>query len=357
MLYLFNRLSILPIDSSYDSFTNGTADTFIMTSTKIRLSLCNRLSSIAVASFLALFGGWVQAHEWTDNTGSYKVTGTLIALDDKEVVIKLDKPTKGRELLAFPIDKLSEADLKYIESEEVTKQIKGDGDKHSWKLRNGMTVLGKVVDFAKKDVTIQRRRGKVYVNDRPMENLPEIYRKLVPHVVEHFEGIKFKDDREFTTWLARLKGESKTFKCEGVMFELANGDEYALPFFVFVDEDLKSLQPSWDKWIAAHGQAEETQEQQRQHALYLQSQASAYQQQQQQNEMMQIARLQLQLSAVQTGIVDIWEVYLFPPDGVAAYPMSVVVTASNSDVAARIAMQNNPGFIAGSARKVSSRRF
>ena len=142
------------------------------------------------------------------------------------------------------------------------------------------------------------------------------------------------------------------------MFELANGDEYALPFFVFVDEDLKSLQPSWDKWLAAHGQAEETQEQQRQHALYLQSQASAYQQQQQQhNEMMQIARLQLQLSAVQTGIVDIWEVYLFPPDGVAAYPMSVVVTAANSDVASRIAMQNNPGYFAGSARKVSSRRF
>ena len=141
------------------------------------------------------------------------------------------------------------------------------------------------------------------------------------------------------------------------MFELANGDEYALPFFVFVDEDLKTLQPSWDKWIAAHGQEDETQEQQRQHALYLQSQASAYQQQQQQNEMMQIARLQLQLSAVQAGIVNVWEVYLFPPDGVAAYPMSVVVTAANSDAASLIAMQNNPGYFVGSIRRVSSRRF
>lgn len=328
-----------------------------MTSTKIRLSLWKRLNSLSATSLLVLFGGWVQAHEWTDNTGSYKVTGTLIALDDKEVVIKLDKPTKGRELLAFPIDKLSEADLKYIQSEEVTKQIKGDGDKQSWKLRNGLTVLGKVVDFAKKDVTIQRRRGKVYVNDRPLENQPEIYRKLLPHIVEYFEGKKFVDDRQFTTWLASLKGESKTFKCEGVKFELANGDEYALPFFIFADEDLKTLQPSWDKWVAAQGPQEDTQEQQRQHALYLQSQASAYQQQQQQFEMMQIARLQLQLSAVQSGIVDIWEVYLYPPVGVAAYPMSVVVTAANSDLASGIAMQNNPGYIAGSVRKVSSRRF
>jgi len=314
---------------------------------------CPSRVAALLAGFFS-FCGFVDAHEWSDTTGSYKVSGTLIAMDDKEVVIKLEKSVKGQELLAFPIDKLSEADRKYIASEEITKQLQGEGEKHSWTLRNGLTVLGKVVNLGKRDVAIQRRRGKVYVNDRPMDNLPEIYRRMIPRIVEHFENKKFANDREFLDWVLTLKGAPKTFKCEGALLELNNGDEYAIPFFFFSEEDLKTLQPSWDKWQAAEGAEEEKQEQQRQNSLYLQSQAAAYQQQH--NEMMQIARLQLQLSAVNVGVVDIWEVFLYPPVGVMAYPMTVVVTATNSDFAARIAMQNNPGFTVGPIRKVS-RRF
>ena len=279
--------------------------------------------------------------------------GTLIAFDDKEIVIKLEKAEKGRELLAFPIDKLSDSDRKYIESDEVAEKLKGDGEKHSWNLRNGLVVLGKVVDFAKKDVTIQRRRAKAYVNDRPIENLPEIYRKMVPRLVEHFENKKFSDDRVFLSWITQLGGASKTYHCEGVLLELTNGEEYAVPFFFFTEEDLKTLQPSWDKWLKSQGQEEEKQELHRQETLYLQSQAAAYQQQQ--DQMMQISRLQLQLSAVNVGVIDMWEVYLYPPNGVAAYPMSVVVTATNSDIASRIAIQNNPGYVVGPVRKISGR--
>jgi len=281
------------------------------------------------------------------------VYGTLIAFDDKEIVIKLEKAEKGRELLAFPIDKLSDSDRKYIESDEVAEKLKGDGEKHSWNLRNGLVVLGKVVDFAKKDVTIQRRRAKAYVNDRPIENLPEIYRKMVPRLVEHFENKKFSDDRVFLSWITQLGGASKTYHCEGVLLELTNGEEYAVPFFFFTEEDLKTLQPSWDKWLKSQGQEEEKQELHRQETLYLQSQAAAYQQQQ--DQMMQISRLQLQLSAVNVGVIDMWEVYLYPPNGVAAYPMSVVVTATNSDIASRIAIQNNPGYVVGPVRKISGR--
>lgn len=307
----------------------------------------------AITALCSAFCNSSMGHEWTDSTGNYKVTGTLIALDEKEIVIKLDKAIKGQELLAFPIDKLSEADRKYIDSEEVQKQISGDGEKHSWTMRNGINVLGKVVDFARKDVTIQRRRGKVYVNERPMENLPEIYRRMIPRVVEHFEEKKFKDDHEFMAWVVQLKATAKTYKCEGVLLELPNGDEYAFPFFMLSESDLKTLKPSWDQWAAAQGAEQEKQEQQRQNALYLQSQAAAYQQQQ--NEQMQIARLQLQLSAVNAGVVDMWEVYLYPPAGVYAYPMTVVVTATNSSIASQIAMQNNPGYLVGPIRKVSGR--
>lgn len=297
-------------------------------------------------------------HEWTDSTGSISVSGTLIAMDEKEIVIKLDKKEKGKELLAIPIQSLSQADQKYLASEEVTKQLQSDGEKHSWTLRNGLTILAKVVDYGRKDVTIQRRRGKIYVNDRPFDTLPEIYRRMIPRIVENYENKKLEDERAFIDWVMHLKGAPKTFHCEGVLLELPNGEEYAVPFFAFSEKDLKALQPGWEKWQASHGGTEaERAEQQRQTSLYLQSQASAYQQQMQQAEMMQIARLQLQLTAVSAGVIDMWEVYLYPAPGVMAYPMSVVVYATNSDIASRMAMANNPGYVVGPVRKIAGRRF
>ncbi len=312
--------------------------------------------SIGFGIALVLLGTWNQTaigHEWSDSTGNYKVAGTLIAMDAMEIVIKLDKGTKGHELLAIPIENLSESDRKYVESIEAANKIKVEGDKQTWTFKNGLTVLGKIVDFAQRDVTIQRRRGKVYVNDHQFENLPEVYRRLVPKIVEHFEQKSFKDEREFMAWVTQLRAEPRTYKCEGVMLELASGDEYAIPFFVFSDKDAKLLKPAWDKWIAARDDERSQVESQRQHALYLQSQAAAYQQQQ--SEMMQIARLQLQLTAVAAGVVDVWEVYLYPPPDSYAYPMSVVVYANNSLAASDIAMQNNPGYTVGPIRKIAGR--
>jgi hypothetical protein len=106
------------------------------------------------------------AREWTDKTGNVKVNGTLIAADQKDIVVKLDQAVKGRELLAIAIAELSEADQKFLLLEESEGQLKTATEKHSWGLKNGMNVFGKVVGFNRKDVTLQRRRGKLYVNDR-----------------------------------------------------------------------------------------------------------------------------------------------------------------------------------------------
>jgi hypothetical protein len=312
-----------------------------------------------VTSLVLLCCAWSQvasAHEWTDSTGQFKVVGDLIAMDEKEIVIKLEKSEKGKELLAFPIDKLSEEDKKFLASEELASRLQSDGEKHSWTLRNGLTILGKVVAYGRRDVTVQRRRGKVYVNDRPMETLPEIYRRMIPRIVENFENKKFEDERAFLDWVLQLRGAPKTFRCEGVLIELVNGEEYAMPFFAFSEKDLKALQPGWEKWLASQGNESEMSEQHRQSSLYLQSQAAAYQMQQQ-AEMMQIARLQLQLTAVNTGAIDMWEVYLYPGPGVMAYPTSVVVYAANSDIASRMAIANNPGYVVGPVRKIAGRRF
>lgn len=312
--------------------------------------------SIAAAIMVVGFCSKDFAHDWSDLTGTYNVSGDLIAMDHKEIVIKLKKAVKGHELLVFPIENLSEADRKYLEEESTAKELAESDLKHTWTMRNGLKVFGKIVDFARKDVTVQRKRGKVYVNDRPMENLPEIYRRMVPKIVEHFEKIEFEDDKAFTNWVTKLKATPVTFHCEGVFLELANGDEYAFPFFVFSDSDQRLLKPLWDQWVSEQNAETDRQEQQRRSSLYLQSQASAYQQQQQQQaEAMQIARLQLQLSAVTAGVTSVWEVYLYPPNGTYLYPMTVVVNARNSDDASQIAMRNNPGYTVGPIRKVAGR--
>jgi hypothetical protein len=138
--------------------------------------------------------------------------------------------------------------------------------------------------------------------------------------------------------------------------ELPNGEEYGIPFFFFKDTELKVLEPQWDEWLAANQAAKQDEETKRQQSLYLQSQAAAYQQSVEQNqayqqEMMQIARMQLQMQAVAAGVFSMWEVYLYPPPGAAAYPISVVVNARNSFDAANIASANNPGYIVGPIRK------
>ncbi|MEI8212660.1 MAG: hypothetical protein WCI02_10965 [Planctomycetota bacterium] len=303
-------------------------------------------------------GSLTFAREWKDQSGTVTVKGTLIAADAKEIVVKLDESVEGRELLAIPIETLSDDDQKFLQSEENESALKTASEKHTWSLRNGMKVFGRVVDFARKDVTLQRRRGKLYVNDRPFENLPEIYQRMIPKIVEVFENRTFANDSQFNDWVLAQRGNARTFTCEGVMIEFPNGDEYGIPFFFFEQWDLNLLRSYWEQWLAAHQSSSSTaSEEERQHSLFLQSQAATAQEYQlaHQREMAQIARMQLKLSAVAAGVTSMWEVYLFPPFDVPFLsPLSVVVTARNSDDAARIALMNNPpGYRVGPIRRFS----
>jgi hypothetical protein len=311
--------------------------------------------SLTATTLLCL--GWVNAsgREFTDKTGQLKFEGTLIALDDKEIVLKLDGAIKGRELLAIRIEDLSEEDKKWVAAEERQREMAFANGKQSWKFRNGMEVFGRVVDFARRDVTLQRRRGKLYVNDRPFDTLPEIYRKMVPKIVAQFENRTFDNDAQFQSWVIAQGAQARTFKCEGVLFELPNGEEYGIPFFFFQPEELKDLEPYWKQWIAAElaKDQEKADEERRQHSLYMQSDANATQQYQQQ--MLELSRLQLQMNAVAAGVTSMWEVYLYPGPGVMAYPISVVVTARNSDEATQMAVAQNPGFVPGPVRKMAGR--
>jgi len=294
------------------------------------------------------------ARDWSVRSGTYKLQGTLVAFDDEQVVIKLDDAKKlhGNELVAILRTDLSEADAQFLASNEAGTTGEEDRSAQSaqtWTMKSGVTVVGRVVDFARRDVTIQRRRGKVYVNDKAYANLPEIYQRILLRVVAHFENQKVESVQDLNQWVRTLKGQSKTYTCEGVILELNNGDEYGVPFFLFSDRDLAVLQPNWQQWVAS-ADAEAQQE----HALYLQSQAEVYQQEANDRAAVQnrVAIAQLQLLAAATTVLDLWEVYLQPGPGAMGYPIAVVVPAVNSQAAAVAASSQNPGYIVGPIRKV-----
>jgi hypothetical protein len=297
----------------------------------------------------------VFSKEWTDKSGTYQFEATLVAFDDKMVVLKLaEKDRKnGHELISIARTDLCAEDLEYLTSKEATDLISQLDKSQNWTMRDGTKIVGRIVDFVRKDITVQRRRSKIYVNERLFSNLPEIYRKIFPKVVEEYEKIKLSEEKDLEKWVMTLKGAPKTFHCEGVIMEFENGDEYAVPFFLFAERDLQAIRPSWEQWSATKADAEEK----REHSLYLQSQAVQYQQnvQNQLAAQQQMAVAQLQMLAVSTGATDLWEVYMYPGQGVMGYPINVVVTARDSSQASNQAIARNPGYVVGPVKKLSRR--
>lgn len=294
--------------------------------------------------------------EWTDKSGTYQFGATLLAFDNDTVVLKsTDKERmNGHELISIPRKDLAEADQEYLNSKEAIDANSQLDKRQSWTMRDGSTVVGKIVDFVRKDVTVQRRRDKIYVNDRLFSNLPAVYQKIFPKVVEEFEKVSVPTEKDLEKWVLTLRGKPKTFHCEGVILEFENGDEYAIPFFLFAERDLKAIRPSWEQWSSA--KADE--DQKREHSLYLQSQASNFQQnvQNQLAAQQQLAVAQLQMLAVNSGAVDLWEVYMYPGEGVYGYPINVVVTARDSSQASAQAVARNPNYVVGPIKKLSRRR-
>ncbi len=296
-----------------------------------------------------------ESREWVDSTGMYSVKGTIIAYDASSIILKVDGKVnaKSPDLVSMPIDKLSEQDRAYLNSKEATLAMNEADKPQRWTMKNGMTIIGKVVGYGRKDVTIQRRRGKVYVNDRLITTLPEIYQRFIPKIIEHFDKVELPDDKAFDAWMIKQKSSPRTFRCDGVVIELENGEEYSVPFFFFTETDNKMLQPGWEQWLAY----QEDHERQEKESLYLQSQAIAYQQQQEQERQFnqRIAMMHLELAAVNAGVTSMWEVYLEPPFGVRGYPQNVVITARDSDQATYLALQKFPGYVVGAVSKIAGR--
>ena len=283
------------------------------------------------------------SREWTDSTGKYSVEADLIAFNEETAVLK----KQNHELVAVPIEKLSKQDEEYLKSKDAAEVAGRLADQpQTWTMRSGLKVVGKVVAYGARTSPLSGGGARFYVNDRLFDNLPEVYRRMLPKIVAHFENINIDDKKGLDSWVRKQKGEPRTFTCEGVMLELAGGDEYAVPFFFFSDDDLKVLQPGWTRWTAA----DKDKARKEQETFLLQAEAQAYQRDRMANQ--QIALMQLQTQTYSAGLFDLWEVRLLPKPGVPSPPLSVVVPAKDSRTAMQEALGRNPGFVAGGAVKV-----
>ena len=301
---------------------------------------------ILVVPFLVtLLATSAVARVWTDSTGAYAIEADLVAFDDDQVILQRNADS---ELGSVPLDRLSEADREYLATSEAEAQnAKFSEAPQTWNMKSGLKVQGRVVDYVQREVTFQRRRGKIYVNDRVLENLPKIYQRIAPQIVGHYEQNKVSDAQSLKSWLVHRKGAPQSYQVEGVVLELPSGDEYAVPFFLFSDEDLGVLKPGWDDWLAVHGEYARQQDE----SFELQSLAAAYKQDSESRR--RIAEVQLGLQAVETGLTSLWEVTLYPDQNMSGQPLWVVVAGRDSRTAQQNAMVQNPGYVLGPVRRVS----
>ncbi|TWU43384.1 hypothetical protein Q31b_24230 [Novipirellula aureliae] len=291
-----------------------------------------------------LLGSFVEARTWTSATGGFAMDGDAVAFNETTVILK--KP--NGDLIAVELADLSTEDQDYVKSKEFGETLsKSISEMQTWTSVDGMKIRGRVLAYGRKDLSISRQLGKVVVNGTPFSKADSLHQQLVLKIMSKLEGRPFADERELTQWAKSLGGQPKVYPLEGVLMELESGDKVAVPFFLFASEQREILKPGWQAWLAA----EKDEQMQKRESLMMQQEAMAYQREG--AERRQIEILRLNLLAAATGATSIWEVGLRPMPGVYGRPTSVMVTAPNSDIATRMAMQNYPGFQLVGVRKAS----
>ncbi len=292
-----------------------------------------------------------QARLWSDATGDVAMESELVGMNDHHVLLR--RP--DGELGIAEIDQLSDEDRDYLKSDEArTIHDKNFNPVQVWTTTDGIELRGHIVDFVSWDVTIQRRRGHMYVNDRRFPSLPDFYRQMTTKIIEHFDDVELPNPRAVQNWLRGQQGRLRTFPIDGVLLETETGDEYAIPFFALSPGDQQLLRPYWSEWQAWRNdqQDREHDQQRRQYlAFRLESMAAAHLQNQEQ--LREIAQVNLKLQAVRAGVTSLWEVTLYPDLGNPHPPMWVVVPGRNSNDAVTEARSRYPGFVVGPVRRVS----
>ncbi len=217
----------------------------------------------------------------------------------------------------------------------------------TWTGKEGLKIRGRIVAFGKRDLKVQRKLGVVHINDNKFSAIDTLHQKVLLKIISHLEKITLEDEKQLETWAKSIGGEPKVYPLEGVLMQLESGDEIGVPFFLFSSQDLEVLQPGWALWQERDA-SEKAREQE---SFLMKSAAMAYQRDRSQQQ--QVEMVKLEMLAVATGVVSIWQVGLAPRPGVYARPMTVMVPAANSGIASELALQKYPGFTIVGVRRAS----
>lgn len=293
------------------------------------------------------------ARQWSDATGLFKLEAEVFATSSDTVVLK----KKSGALVAFKIDQLSPDDQKFLAAQkaeaknEVDQATDPTTDIQTWTSRDGFELRGRVIAFGRREVVIMRLAGVVNVNGTALSRLHPFYRYIVPKVVAQFADSSVKTEQDVERWLKQNNGNAPVFNIEGVLLKLEDGSELAIPFFLFSEKDLAVLNPGWEQWKAEQA----SQEDRNRESFLMSVQADSYQKQREAEAAShQIQMMQLELLAVNAGVVSVWEVLLRPKPGVYGREMSVMVTARDSLQAEQLVTRSYPGFATVGVRRASN---
>jgi hypothetical protein len=275
------------------------------------------------------------ARDWTDARGRVLQTGDLIDFDDDLVVLK---NADGR-LVTLAASKLSKADRDYLASVADEEAVAPSSrDEPTWTLADGARITGRVANYGRGELRIQRQNGRTYVNGRPWEQINEAQQAVIVRTVAAIEKRPIRDIRGMEALLTANRG-NLSYPIEGVILELADGDEVSVPFILLAKKDVAALKPGWEKWVAAN-QAEQRQEEQ---SAILRTLATEYQRDRE-------FQRRIQTLQFAKDWFDLWEVGLITPNG---GELSVVVPARSSAQATYAALEQFPACGIGPIRRIS----
>lgn len=312
-----------------------------------RNQLRNRFFLLCIA--VSLNCATCLAREWTDASGRHQWKAELFAASEQLVVLR---DRKG-ELQAVQVSELSKSDQAFVRKYLREPAARVSRDFQMWTMASGLMIKGNVLGYKSGPVVIENRSGVPYVNEKRFRELDPVYQAMLPKLIAATEDESVESVDDFTTWAKKLRREKRSIQVDGVLLKLENGDEYAVPLFLFSEGDRAALENGWRQWSAA----EATREQKEQEDVLLRAEAEEHQRREQATARrnQQIQLMQLGLLAVNAGVTSLWEVQIAPGRGVYGRPMKVVVPANDSLAAARTALQRYPGYVAGPSRQISRR--
>jgi hypothetical protein len=278
------------------------------------------------------------SRRWSDSSGKYTVEAELITVDKNLVVLE----RQDGELIALRRDELSDSDQKFLQKLDSAQEVSSERTVDSiWELGNGDEIAGSLIGFGRQELIVKREGGKIWVNERRLEELPAAYRKILPNVVAAIDSKPITSVGELEEHLAEFGAGPFRYTVSGVQLDLKDWGTITIPLSLLTIDQAKEIQPLLDRWQAAQQEdvsdvdRQDTESferlalesRQRHRERYLQRYQTAVQTR-------QFRLLELGLLAVNAGVTDVWAVAVYPINRYG-YGRTVLVTAPNSLVARR----------------------